>query len=58
MNQQVILFDEDRARSAYLAYLGVLAHEKLDPTLADNPAWGEIKRFACDLYTQSYEVAA
>lgn len=54
----VIKYVEEEARDAYLAYIGILAHEKLDPSLRDNPAWAKLRNAAYANFYCAYEVDA
>lgn len=42
----IILYNEDKARDAYLAYLGILTQQRLDPSLKDSPAWTMLREAA------------
>lgn len=53
-----IKYDEDEARDAYLAYIGILAHEKLDPSLRDNRAWVMLRDAAYANFYCAFEVDA
>lgn len=54
----VIHQNEPKARQAYLAYLGMLAHEKADPTLAKNSTWAAAKAVCLRAYDRAHEVSA
>lgn len=58
MNAQVpiIHYDQTEAADAYRAYLGILAHQKLDPSLRNNPAWAKLRDAAYAQFYCAFEV--
>jgi hypothetical protein len=42
VNIPIIHYNEQRAGDAFAAYQAVRQREKIEPALADNPAWQEI----------------
>jgi len=47
-------YDEHEAAEAYAAYIGILAHEKADPSLTDNPSWVNLRNAAYAQYFCAY----
>lgn len=55
MKPKVIYYDETKAREAYLAHVGMLTHEILDPTLKDNAAWARLRTIAFEQFEHAFE---
>lgn len=51
----VIRYDEAKASAAYLAHIALLAQERADPTLKDNPAWTILRQDAFEMFMNAYE---
>lgn len=51
-----IAVHDDEATDSYAAYLGILAHERLDPSLKDNPAWAKLRDAAYAQFYCAFEV--
>ena len=49
-----IQYDDGAAQSAYLAYIGLLAHEHADPSLRENSDWAWLKRIAFDRFNTAF----
>lgn len=50
----VIQYDDMAAASAYQAYIGLLAHEQVDPQLGRNTDWQWLKRMAFDRFNTAF----
>lgn len=51
----IIHYDEDAAREAYLAHVGMITHEFLDPTLKENSAWARLRAIAFEQFENAFE---
>lgn len=52
----IIAYSESEAADAYRAYIAILAHQKLDPSLRNNPAWAKLKQAAFAQFYCAFEV--
>lgn len=50
----VTRYDDEAAKTAYFAYIGLLAHEYDDPSLRDNRDWQWLKRIAFDRFNTAF----
>lgn len=56
MNVPLITYDEAKAGQAYLAYIAILAQQKADPSLVENPAWTILRQEAYATFHQAFTV--